>query len=165
MQLNNDCWGHVCLHNNTYSIDISLVIISYGSYFSVHVTPLRIPPSSLRDSAGFGDSWWEIHLTWKTIQNAFSAYFTLQCTLIKLNIMRNVADHENHVRWVHLTTVLCMGECQKYARIACQFNKLWLIILLWLIIYYEVYQWFRMRNKLYPRPIAMSAVYWALWYR
>ena len=30
--------------------------------------------------------------------------------------MRNVADHENHVRWVYLTTVLCMGECQKYAR-------------------------------------------------
>ena len=30
--------------------------------------------------------------------------------------MRNVADHENHVRWVYLTTVLYMGECQKYAR-------------------------------------------------
>ena len=30
--------------------------------------------------------------------------------------MRNVADHENYVRWVYLTTVLYMGECQKYAR-------------------------------------------------
>ena len=27
-----------------------------------------------------------------------------------------VADHENHVRWIYLTTVLCMGEGQKYAR-------------------------------------------------
>ena len=30
--------------------------------------------------------------------------------------MCKVADHENHVRWIYLTTVLCMGECQKYAR-------------------------------------------------
>ena len=44
----------------------------------------------------------------------FLAYFTLQGTLIKLNIMCKVADYENHVRWVYLTTVLCMG--QKYAR-------------------------------------------------
>ena len=33
--------------------------------------------------------------------------------------MRNVADHETHVRWIYLTTVLCMGECQKYARNYC----------------------------------------------
>ena len=31
--------------------------------------------------------------------------------------MCKVADHENHVRWIYLTTVLCMGEGQKYARI------------------------------------------------
>ena len=28
--------------------------------------------------------------------------------------MRNVADHENHVRWVYLTTVLCMGKCENF---------------------------------------------------
>ena len=27
-----------------------------------------------------------------------------------------VEDHENHVRWIYLTTVLYMGESQKYAR-------------------------------------------------
>ena len=32
--------------------------------------------------------------------------------------MCKVADHENTVRWIYLTTVLCMGEGQKYARIA-----------------------------------------------
>ena len=31
------------------------------------------------------------------------------------NIMCKVADRENHVRWIYLTTVLCMGEGQKYA--------------------------------------------------
>ena len=30
--------------------------------------------------------------------------------------MCKVADHENHVRWIYLTTVLCMEEGQKYAR-------------------------------------------------
>ena len=57
----------------------------------------------------------EIHLTitWKTIQNAFSR---ILYTLIKLNKMCKVADHENHVRWIYLTTVLCMGEGQKYAK-------------------------------------------------
>ena len=30
--------------------------------------------------------------------------------------MCKVADHENQVRWIYLTTVLCMGEGQKYAR-------------------------------------------------
>ena len=30
--------------------------------------------------------------------------------------MCKVADHENHVRWIYLTTVLNMGEGQKYAR-------------------------------------------------
>ena len=30
--------------------------------------------------------------------------------------MWKVADHENHVRWIYLTTVLRMGEGQKYAR-------------------------------------------------
>ena len=47
----------------------------------------------------------------------FLAYFTLQGTLIKLNTLRKVEDHENHVRWIYLKTVLYMGESQKYARI------------------------------------------------
>ena len=35
-------------------------------------TSLRIPPSRVATRVGFEDEWWEIHLTWKTIQNAFS---------------------------------------------------------------------------------------------
>ena len=35
-------------------------------------TSLRIPPKSLATRVGFWDEWWEIHLTWKTIQNSFS---------------------------------------------------------------------------------------------
>ena len=46
----------------------------------------------------------------------FLAYFTLQGTLIMVNILRKVADHENHVGLIYLTTVLNMGESQKYAR-------------------------------------------------
>ena len=33
--------------------------------------------------------------------------------------MCKVADHENHVRWIYLTTILCMGEGQNYARNNC----------------------------------------------
>ena len=40
----------------------------------------------------------------------FLAYFTLQGTLVMLNTLRKVEDHENHVRWIYLTTVLYMGE-------------------------------------------------------
>ena len=47
----------------------------------------------------------------------FIAYFTLQGTLAMLNTLRQVEDHENHVRWIYLTTVHYMGESQKYARI------------------------------------------------
>ena len=33
-----------------------------------------------------------------------------------LNILRKIEDHENHVRWIYLATVLNMGESQKHAR-------------------------------------------------
>ena len=46
----------------------------------------------------------------------FLAYFTLQSTVIMLNTLHKVEYHENHVRWIYLTTVLYMGESQKYAR-------------------------------------------------
>ena len=36
--------------------------------------------------------------------------------LIMLNILRQVEDHKNHVRWINLRTVLNMGESRKYAR-------------------------------------------------
>ena len=44
----------------------------------------------------------------------FRAYFTIQGMLNHAKY--KVEDHENHVRWIYLTTVLCMGESQKYAR-------------------------------------------------
>ena len=46
----------------------------------------------------------------------FLAYFTLQDMLVMLNTLHKVEDHENHVRWIYLTTVLYMGESQKYVR-------------------------------------------------
>ena len=46
----------------------------------------------------------------------FLAYLTLQGTLVMLNTLLNVEDHDNHVRWINLTTVLYIGESQKYAR-------------------------------------------------
>ena len=84
-------------------------------------TSLQIPSESRSATrVVFGDEWLEIHLTWKTIPNALSrVLYTLN--LIKLNISLMcidciVADHENYVRWIYLTTVLCMGEGQKYPR-------------------------------------------------
>ena len=50
--------------------------------------------------------------------------------------MCKVAVHENHVRWIYLTTVLSMGEGQKYAR----------NLLLW------TYFWIPGRNLLTCRP-------------
>ena len=47
---------------------------------------------------------------YKTIH--FLAYFTLQGTLFIVQI----EYHEDHVRWIYLTTVLKMGESQNYAR-------------------------------------------------
>ena len=32
-----------------------------------------------------------------------------------LNTLHKVEVHENHVTWIYLTTVLCVGECLKYA--------------------------------------------------
>ena len=46
----------------------------------------------------------------------FLAYFTLQGMLIMLNIMHSkVEDHENHMRWIYLRTVLNFGVSRKYA--------------------------------------------------
>ena len=47
----------------------------------------------------------------------FLAYFTLQGMIVMLNTLRKIEDHENHVRWIYLTTVLYMGEIYNYARI------------------------------------------------
>ena len=47
----------------------------------------------------------------------FLAYFTLQDMLVMLNILRKVENHENHVRWIYIKTVLNMGDSRKYARI------------------------------------------------
>ena len=46
----------------------------------------------------------------------FLAYFTLQGTLVMLNTLSQVEDHETYVRWIYLTTVLYMRESQTYAR-------------------------------------------------
>ena len=37
-----------------------------------------------------------------------------------LNTLRKVEDHENHVRWMYLTTVLYMRESPKYAKMMIQ---------------------------------------------
>ena len=42
----------------------------WDGFFSPRVSESR--PSRVATRVGFGDEWWEIHLTWKTIQNAFS---------------------------------------------------------------------------------------------
>ena len=38
------------------------------------------------------------------------SYITLYITLIMLDTLRKIEEHENHVRWIYLTTVLDMGE-------------------------------------------------------
>ena len=47
------------------------------------------------------------------MQNAFMVIF---CIIKHINILHEVEDHENHVRWICLRTVLNMGESQKHAR-------------------------------------------------
>ena len=42
----------------------------WDRFFSPRVSESR--PSRVATRVGFGDEWWEIHLTWKTIQNEFS---------------------------------------------------------------------------------------------
>ena len=42
----------------------------WDGFFSSRVSESH--PSRVATRVGFGDEWWEIHLTWKTIQNAFS---------------------------------------------------------------------------------------------
>ena len=72
--------------------------------FSHHKSPNHTKSFATR--VGFGDKWWEIHL----------AYFTLQSMLTMLNTLHKVEDHENHVSWIYLTTVLYMEESQKHVR-------------------------------------------------
>ena len=62
------------------------------------LTSLQIPPESLATR-------WD-----------FVTYFTLQGALIIINTLFKVVHHENHVRWMYLTTVINMGERRKYAR-------------------------------------------------
>ena len=42
----------------------------WDGFFSARVSESR--PSRVATRVRFGDEWWKIHLTWKTIQNAFS---------------------------------------------------------------------------------------------
>ena len=46
----------------------------------------------------------------------FLSYVTLQGTLVMLNTLHKVKDHHSHARWIYLTTVLYIGESQKYVR-------------------------------------------------
>ena len=45
--------------------------------------------ADMQSRVGFGDEWWEIHLTWKTIQNAFSR---ILCTLRHFNQAKYTAQ-------------------------------------------------------------------------
>ena len=97
-----------------------MICILYGfpcemdfSLFSPRVSESR--PSRAATRVGFEDEWWEIHLTWKTIQHAFSRilYTLRHFNQAKYNV-------ESCRLWkpceMDLTTVLCMEESQKYAR-------------------------------------------------
>ena len=85
------------------------------------------PTQIASDESGIGDEWWEIHLTWKTIQNSFSLilYTSRHGTLITLNILRKVEDHENHVIWIYLATVLNIdwGKSKACEKNACCISK------------------------------------------
>ena len=68
-----------------------------------------------RGSVWFGDESWEIHLSWKTIQDAFSR---ILCTSSYVNhskyvILCQVKDNENRVRWIYITPVPNMGESRE----------------------------------------------------
>ena len=80
---------------------------------------LRIPPESRSDEVGFGDEWWEIHLTWKTIQNAFSRIF---CTLRHFNQAKYTVQSCRSWKPCEMDlshNCSLHGECQKYATTTC----------------------------------------------
>ena len=54
------------LHDKRDDFDFPAVNFQYWSI--IFLNPLH----SVATRVGFGDEWWEIHLTWKAIQNAFS---------------------------------------------------------------------------------------------
>ena len=66
--------------------------------------------TSLIIPLAFGDMFHKSISHGKPCKMHFLAYFTLQSTLVMLHMLRKVEDHENHVRWIYLTTVLYMGE-------------------------------------------------------
>ena len=51
----------------------------------------------------------------KPYEMHFLAYFSMTKVRWSVNTLCKVEDHENHVGWIYLTTVLYMGESQKYA--------------------------------------------------
>ena len=65
-----------------------------------HTTSRRISPESLGDEGGF---WRRVVINPSRMENQ--------------KYLRKVAMYETIVRWIYLTTVLCMGEGRKYARI------------------------------------------------
>ena len=64
----------------------------------------------------FEDEWWEIHLTWKTIQNAFSR---ILYTIRHFNQAKYNVPSCRSWKPCGFISQLCSawGECQKYARI------------------------------------------------
>ena len=105
------------LWHNTAWHDMHFVWFSmWDGFFSPRVSESR--PSRVAMRVGFWDEWWEIHLTWKTIQNAFSRilytlrhfkviplvyaiYFpTIDFFLYQLVIMWTVSLQKN--RWIFL---------------------------------------------------------------
>ena len=58
--------------NNQKWEDINALCMVFHVRWLFLTMSLRIPPESLETRVGFGDEWWEIHLTWNTIQYAFS---------------------------------------------------------------------------------------------
>ena len=73
-------------------------------------------PESLATKVWFWDSGEKSISQGKPYKMHFLAYFTIQGMLVMLNTLHKVEDHENHVRWIYITTVLYTGGNQKYAR-------------------------------------------------
>ena len=51
------------------------------------------------------------------MENHAHAFSRILCTFVMINTLRKVKDHENHVRWIYLKTVLYIGGNQTHARI------------------------------------------------
>ena len=125
--------NHMCAHHyfNIMIVCLNIRIVRWYAFCMVsHVSHFRRGWDSEMVGEKSNPSHMENHT--KCI---FSHTLHSQVTLIILTVLRKVEDHENHVRWIHLTTVLYMGGGGGVGSMREEYCYFWIHLCILIFIY------------------------------